>query len=105
MQLLRDERLPNPEAEILQRLHSHSPIEVGQLNVGIIRALYSKGLVWLDVPIRPEDRCKIPPLHNFVMNKDCGDDAFEQILYQILVSHDERADVKAPTPDPPTTEH
>jgi len=41
MQVLRDERLPNPEAEILQRLHSTSPIEVASLNVGIIRCHFN----------------------------------------------------------------
>jgi hypothetical protein len=59
-----------------------------------VRSLYAKGLVWLDVPILPNERCRIPPLHNFVMNKDCGDDPFEQVLYEILVSHDERVNVQ-----------
>jgi len=67
---------------------------VEELGVSAVRSLYEAGIVWLDVPISPEDRCKIPPLHNFVMNKDCGDDGFEQLLYEILVSHDERANVK-----------
>lgn len=32
------------------------------VNLGAVRSLYRKGVVWLEVPVRPEDHLSIPPL-------------------------------------------
>jgi len=32
------------------------------LNGSAVRQLYARGLVWLEVPVRPEDHLSIPPL-------------------------------------------
>lgn len=58
----------------------------------IIRALYIRGLVYLDVPIDDNDHIAVPPLEGFVMNCVSGD-PLENLLYKIFVSLDERTPV------------
>jgi len=58
---------------ILSSLSKRCPQTVDELGVNGVRAMYELGLVWLDVPIGPDDRCKIPPLHHYVTNKPCGE--------------------------------
>lgn len=60
----------------------------GKLDHDVIQSLYRKGLIYLDVPVSGEDKIKIPPLRNFVMNRVSGD-YFENLLYKIFVSADE----------------
>ena len=53
-QLLKAEtNLPSEHASVLQRLSQNMPagLTVGELGTDIVRGLYSRGLVWLDVPI------------------------------------------------------
>ncbi|KAI3436452.1 hypothetical protein D9Q98_005869 [Chlorella vulgaris] len=60
------------------------------LNGTAVRQLYQRGLVWLDVPVRPEDQLSIPPLEGFVSNKTTtaatAQDPLETLLYQIFVA-------------------
>eukprot|EP01117_Protostelium_nocturnum_P017300 TRINITY_DN7024_c0_g1_i2.p1 TRINITY_DN7024_c0_g1~~TRINITY_DN7024_c0_g1_i2.p1 ORF type:complete len:584 (+),score=193.78 TRINITY_DN7024_c0_g1_i2:911-2662(+) len=55
--------------------------------------LYNKGIIYLDVPINSDDYISVPPLENFVMNRVAGD-YFENLLYKIFVSMDERTSVE-----------
>lgn len=73
----------------------HYSCLVTDLGMTLTKSLYKQGLVWLDVPVSLQDRIKILPLHNFVMNKDCtGEDRFEMLLYELLISHDQRSSVE-----------
>jgi hypothetical protein len=65
----------------------------GDFRQSIVRDLYIKGLVYLDVPIDDDDRIVVPPLEGFVMNRVTGD-PFETLLYKILVSIDEKTNVR-----------
>lgn len=38
------------------------PCRYSDLNGSAVRQLYARGLVWLEVPVRPEDHLSIPPL-------------------------------------------
>lgn len=53
---------------------------------------FSKGLVYLEVPIDASDHISVPPLEGFVMNRVLGD-YFETLLYKIFVSVDEKTSV------------
>lgn len=66
------------------------------LNGMAVRQLYQRGLVWLEVPVRPEDHLSIPPLEGFVSNKTAGAaaaDPLETLLYQIFVAASDRVTV------------
>ena len=39
-----------------------NPYSYADLNGMAVRQLYQRGLVWLEVPVRPEDQLSIPPL-------------------------------------------
>lgn len=53
---------------------------------------FSKGLIYLEVPIEASDHISVPPLEGFVMNRVLGD-YFETLLYKIFVSVDEKTSV------------
>ncbi|KAL0490329.1 hypothetical protein AKO1_006505 [Acrasis kona] len=55
-------------------------------------SIYRKGLVHIHVPINDSDQIILPPLKNFIMNRT-PNDHFEKLLYDILVSIDERTTV------------
>jgi len=62
-------------------------------------SLYTRELVWFNIPISPEDQVSIPPLEGFVSNKTSsvssidGIDPLETLLYQIFVAASERVRV------------
>ncbi|XP_043227959.1 protein FAM91A1-like [Amphibalanus amphitrite] len=64
----------------------------GRLAYHVVHSLYSKGLVYVDVPVDDDDRFSVPPLEGFVMNRVLGD-YFEKLLYKIFVSIDEATTV------------
>lgn len=68
-------------------------IKAGKLDKQAVKSLYTKGLIFLDVPIENTDHIAVPPLENFVMNR-VGGDYFENLLYKIFVSTDERTSIE-----------
>ena len=85
------------EIEMVDKLlTSGAALEVGELNdLETLISLYKRGLVYVDVPIAPDDRISIPPLENFVSNKSNRDDdiSIEGVLYSVFVASSERASV------------
>lgn len=79
----------------------------GEMEREIVQSLHHRGLVYLDVPIASDDlisgaraarvwhsqRCAVPPLEGFVMNRVTGDH-FESLLYKVFVSLDERTTIQ-----------
>ncbi|MEW5307506.1 MAG: hypothetical protein WDW36_009896, partial [Sanguina aurantia] len=68
---------------------------VRDLDPMVLRSLHARGLVYLHVPISPEDRLSIPPLEGFVSNKtsdssDSTADPVESLLYSCFVASSER---------------
>ncbi|CAB4000534.1 Hypothetical predicted protein, partial [Paramuricea clavata] len=64
----------------------------GEMDKNIVQSLYTKGFIYLDVPINDTDCIVVPPLENFVMNRVLGD-YFETLLYKIFVSIDEHTNI------------
>jgi hypothetical protein len=56
-------------------------------------SLYRRGLVHCHVPVNSDDYIVVPPLKGFIMNRT-PNDHFEKLLYDILVTLDERTTVK-----------
>jgi len=75
---------------ILER--AAQPRPAGMFDKGVVVSLHRKGLVYFTVPIRGSDLVSVPPLENFVMNRVQGDH-FENLLYDVFVSIDERTTV------------
>lgn len=80
------------EKELIDKLIDLGSQTAGDLDFNIVKTLYRKGLVYLDVPITGADRVQVPPLQGFVMNRILGD-YFETLLYKIFVSIDEHMTV------------
>ncbi|KAK7068502.1 hypothetical protein SK128_025598 [Halocaridina rubra] len=64
----------------------------GDLDKECVHSLYTKGLVYIEVPISPSDCISVPPLEGFVMNRVLGD-YLESLMYKIFVSIDEHTPV------------
>ncbi|OQR74127.1 protein FAM91A1-like, partial [Tropilaelaps mercedesae] len=77
-----------PEKCMIDLLIDEGPQKCGEHDVDVIKALYIRGLVYLDVPIDDNDHISVPPLEGFVMNCVSGD-PLERLLYKIFVSLDE----------------
>ncbi|KAH7974670.1 hypothetical protein HPB49_018037 [Dermacentor silvarum] len=67
--------------------HRPEPIHRPDEPLQVIKGLYLKGLVYIDVPLNDHDCVSVPPLEGFVMNRVLGD-YFETLLYKIFVSID-----------------
>jgi len=81
------------EHAIIDLLIDNGPKQAGELDKKSVKSLHTKGLIYLDVPISNDDHISVPPLENFVMNRISGD-YFENLLYKIFVSTDERSSVE-----------
>ncbi|GBF94849.1 hypothetical protein Rsub_08021 [Raphidocelis subcapitata] len=71
------------------------PHTASRFDQSLLRALHRRGLVYIDVPVGPDDRFSIPPLEGFVSNKtidasDSGSDPVEVLLYSAFVASSER---------------
>ncbi|PAA70011.1 hypothetical protein BOX15_Mlig003542g1 [Macrostomum lignano] len=69
------------------------PIVAGTVDYHLLKSLYLKGFVYLDIPIADEDCIVVPTLEGFVMNRVIGD-SFENLLYKIFISIDEHTTIK-----------
>eukprot|EP01133_Synstelium_polycarpum_P017258 gene17258-20567_t len=80
------------ELEVLEELR-RAPKQAGIFNRSAVFGLVARGLVFIDVPISNSDTISVPPLEGFVMNRVSGDH-FENLLYKIFVSIDERTNIQ-----------
>lgn len=58
-----------------------------------IRGLINENLIYISVPLTPQDTVKLLPLDNFVMNR-VGGDYLEGLCYKSFISIDDRTTVK-----------
>lgn len=58
----------------------------------VLRSLYRRGFIYLDVPIDINDRIYIPTLKGFIMNRTSGD-IREKLLYKLFVTADRNTTV------------
>ncbi|CAH8477696.1 unnamed protein product [Schistosoma turkestanicum] len=69
-----------------------SGIPVKDLDQDILKRLYLRGLVYIDIPVSCDDKICVPTLEGFVMNRISGDTR-ENLLYKIFVTADENTSV------------
>lgn len=60
-----------------------------KLPLSCVDSLFKKGLIYFNVFIEDNDHIVVPPLKNFIMNRQ-PDSYYEKLLYDILVTLDER---------------
>ena len=88
-----DIRACNPsEKSVVDALIDSGGSQVGVLDKMTCLNLYTRGLVYMSVPVSDHDLIIVPPLENFVMNRVMGD-YFETLLYKIFVSIDEHTKI------------
>ncbi|XP_002155306.4 protein FAM91A1 isoform X1 [Hydra vulgaris] len=81
------------EIAIIDKLIDKGALPVSELNMDAVTALYNRGLIYMEVPIKDDDFIVVPPLENFIMNRVLGD-YMEAMLYKVFVSIDEHTTVK-----------
>ncbi|XP_075981058.1 protein FAM91A1 [Anticarsia gemmatalis] len=92
--VLEDDVKPLNESEraLIDMLIDRGSQTAGTLDYNVVKTLYRRGLIYLDVPITAADKVSVPPLKGFVMNRIAGD-YFETLLYKVFVSIDEHTSV------------
>eukprot|EP01105_Mastigella_eilhardi_P022171 TRINITY_DN5443_c0_g1_i3.p1 TRINITY_DN5443_c0_g1~~TRINITY_DN5443_c0_g1_i3.p1 ORF type:complete len:779 (+),score=196.09 TRINITY_DN5443_c0_g1_i3:343-2337(+) len=85
--------LSEVERATLEYLVSAGTRPAGQLDKQTILTLYKRGLIYINIPVSNTDLIAVPPLENFVMNRVLGD-YFENLLYNVFVSINERTTVE-----------
>lgn len=76
-----------------ERIAAANPIaELGEFSEADVRGLYNEGLIYISVPLTPQDTVKLLPLDNFVMNR-VGGDYLEGLCYKSFISIDDRTTV------------
>ncbi|XP_026740984.1 protein FAM91A1 [Trichoplusia ni] len=84
--------LSDSERAVIDLLIDRGSQTAGTLDYHVVKTLYRRGLIYLDVPITAADKVSVPPLKGFVMNRIAGD-YFETLLYKVFVSIDEHTSV------------
>jgi hypothetical protein len=87
-------KIPGPLRAVYKRLATEKAtgIEIGNLSEDEIRGLIGESLVYIAVPLSPQDTVKLLPLDNFVMNR-VGGDYLEGLCYKSFISIDDRTTV------------
>ena len=88
-------KLPSAQRLAYERIAAAKPAgaELGGFNEADIRSLYNEGLLYIAVPLTPQDTVKLLPLDNFVMNR-VGGDYLEGLCYKSFISIDDRTTVE-----------
>ncbi|CAI5491555.1 unnamed protein product [Closterium sp. Naga37s-1] len=108
-------RLTEDELSVIERGGHEGDCMAGEFDDDLVRSLHCKGLVYLDVPVYPNDRFRVSSLEGFVSNRNQqGEDASEKLLYLLFVtaSHSApagahsssrcAANIQSLTPNPPS---
>ncbi|CAI5512264.1 unnamed protein product, partial [Closterium sp. Naga37s-1] len=74
-------RLTEDELSVIERGGHEGDCMAGEFDDDLVRALHCKGLVYLDVPVYPNDRFRVSSLEGFVSNRNQqGEDASEKYV-------------------------
>jgi len=84
--------LTTEEAIAVAMVKNEGKILACKIPYSDLLSIYRKGLVHFHVPVNSDDYIVIPPLKGFIMNRT-PNDHFEKLLYDILVTLDERTTV------------
>jgi hypothetical protein len=87
-------KMPPPQRSLYKDLVTRkgAGVEIGQFPEEDIRGLISESLLYIAVPLSPQDTVKLLPLDNFVMNR-VGGDYLEGLCYKSFISIDDRTTV------------
>ncbi|CAK0785595.1 hypothetical protein CVIRNUC_008805 [Coccomyxa viridis] len=90
--------LAEKELALCTRAAMPPGLKLKDADMDMVEALHKKGILYLEVPIRPDDHVAIPPLEGFVSNRDSERnedraDPLEIILYAVFVATSARASV------------
>ncbi|XP_024363370.1 uncharacterized protein [Physcomitrium patens] len=67
---------------------------VGEVDFEVLRSLYRRGLIYLDVPVYPDDHFQVSTLEGFVSNRNQQyEDPTEELLYAVFVASSEQTTV------------
>ena len=81
--------------QVYQKIHAENATgsEISKYQEADIRALINESLIYISVPLSPQDTVKLLPLDNFVMNR-VGGDYLEGLCYKSFISIDDRTTVE-----------
>ncbi|EAY21587.1 mKIAA0493 protein, putative [Trichomonas vaginalis G3] len=87
-------KLPSSARLAYERIAaSQDGVEIGQFEEAEVRALYNECLIYISIPLAPQDTIKLLTLEKFVMNRMAGD-YLEGLCYKSFISIDDRTTVE-----------
>ncbi|KAL2622504.1 hypothetical protein R1flu_002709 [Riccia fluitans] len=87
-------RLSDEEMVVIDKLNKEEVSQVVELDLDVVRGLLRRGLLWLEVPVYPDDHFQVSTLEGFVSNRDqLYEDPTEELLYAVFVASSEQASV------------
>ncbi|KAJ7297133.1 hypothetical protein O6H91_Y078500 [Diphasiastrum complanatum] len=87
-------KLSDEEMLVVEKVSKEDSNRVGELDEDVVRHLYRKGLIFLDVPVFPDDHFQVSILEGFVSNRDQSyEDPTEELLYAVFVASSEHATI------------
>lgn len=87
-------RLTEDEIGVIDKICKEEVNIFGLLDPDVVRGLYRRGLVYLDVLVFPDDHFKVSNLQGFISNREqTYEDPTEELLYAVFVASSEHATI------------
>jgi hypothetical protein len=86
-------KLSKLEHATIDMLLDCGPVQAGKIDRSIVSSLHTRGLIWIEVPVKSSDVLCVTSLENFVMNRTARGDYMERLLYKCFVTIDEHSTV------------
>ncbi|KAI5079634.1 hypothetical protein GOP47_0005113 [Adiantum capillus-veneris] len=87
-------KLTEDEIVVIDKICKEEVNIFGLLDPDVVRGLCRRGLVYLDVPVFPDDYFKVSNLQGFVSNREqTYEDPTEELLYSVFVASSEHATI------------
>lgn len=87
-------KLTEDEIVVIDKICKEEVNIFGLLDPEVVRGLYQRGLVYLDVPVFPDDHFQVSNLQGFISNREqTYEDPTEELLYAVFVASSEHATV------------
>ncbi|KAH7301219.1 hypothetical protein KP509_23G016500 [Ceratopteris richardii] len=87
-------KLSEDEIVVIDKICKEEVNIYGMLDPDVVHGLYRRGLVYLDVPVFPDDYFKVSNLQGFVSNREqTYEDPTEELLYAVFVATSEHATI------------
>lgn len=87
-------KLTEDEIVVIDKICKEEVNIFGLLDPEVVRGLYQRGLVYLDVPVFPDDHFRVSNLQGFISNREqTYEDPTEELLYAVFVASSEHATI------------